>query len=65
MHPKHGVHVAYSADEVARCRQYGWIPREEVQPEKPSVFVTEEHPQNIPEPVYRRGPGRPRKETPS
>lgn len=29
VHPQHGVHVAYSEDEVARCRPHGWVPREE------------------------------------
>lgn len=61
-HPKHGVHIAYSDAEVKACEANGWTVRKDAPKERPAVFVTEEHPQSIPEPVYRRGPGRPRKE---
>lgn len=47
-HPKHGVHVAYSADEVKRCEANGWTLRQE--------------PPAVAEPERKRGPGRPRKE---
>ena len=43
LHPQHGVHVAYSDDEVARCRAHGWVPREEkaeVVFKTPTVEVT-------------------------
>lgn len=26
-HPQHGSHVAYSEDEVARCKASGWVER--------------------------------------
>lgn len=27
-HPKHGTHIAYSAEEVESCKRNGWVPRE-------------------------------------
>lgn len=43
VHPNHGVHVAYSEDEVERCRAHGWVPREErgeVVMKTPATVVT-------------------------
>ena len=45
-HPEHGVHIAYTPEEVEACRLNGWTPIEEENPAQPAV--TEE-------PIKRRG----------
>lgn len=42
-HPEHGVHIAYSQDEVERCKAHGWK-------ERPNEGVNKE-----PAPKAKRG----------
>lgn len=46
-HPEHGVHIAYTPEEVDACRLNGWTPIEEEKP-VPAPVSTEE-------PIKRRG----------
>lgn len=57
-HPKHGVHVAYSDDEVARCKANGWSVRVDAPkppPEPPAPAQAAPAPQ-VPMPLPPRLP---------
>lgn len=49
-HPEHGVHIAYSKDEVERCKAHGWT-------EKPGEGAETDPPQKP-----KRGPYKKRKQ---
>lgn len=61
-HPKHGTHIAYSDDEVARCQSNGWKVRDDtvkpaVPPPAPAP-VAEAAPDPLPEPTREPLPPR-------
>lgn len=65
-HPQHGVHLAYTDDEIKACEANGWVRRDAQAVQPVPVVVAQAGgetitviPKTAPEPEKRRG--RPRK----